>query len=111
MILVVALLQLDRQEALVPLQLGDLALRVAVLALQNLQLLLKFVGKPIEIASTSNPHSKTNMHALFFLFYADFFCCWQSALNAKVATIPRSARATHTCAFICDFRNGLAANL
>ena len=40
-VLVVALLQLDRQERLVPLQLRDLPLRVAVLPLQNLQLLLK----------------------------------------------------------------------
>ena len=41
MVLVVALLQLDRQERLVPLQLRDLPLRVAVLPLQNLKLLLK----------------------------------------------------------------------
>ena len=48
-VLVVALLQLDRQEALVPLQLRDLALGVAVLALQNLKLLLQmFLSSSIQ---------------------------------------------------------------
>ena len=40
-VLVVALLELDRQEALVPLQLGDLPLGVAVLALQHVELSLE----------------------------------------------------------------------